>query len=131
MNTRYRKLFMAIAFGLWIWFLIGGFSGTRTAPSELEYSTFITEVQQGRVQEVLIRGQAISGLMKDGTRFQTHNPGDNGLVGDLLEYNVRVASKAPDQPGLLMQILVSWMPMLLLIGVWIWFMRRNTGGGGA
>ncbi len=131
MNPKYSKLFMALAFGLWIWFLIGGFSGPRTPPSELEYSTFITEVQQGRVQEVLIQGQAISGLMKDGTRFQTHNPGDNGLVGDLLEHNVRVASKAPDQPGLLMQILVSWMPMLLLIGVWIWFMRRNTGGGGA
>ena len=98
---------MALAFGLWIWFLIGSLNAPRTALNELEYSNFITEVQQGRVQEVLIQGQVINGLMKDGTRFKTHDPGDTGLVGDLLKHNVRIASKAPDQPGLLMQILVS------------------------
>ncbi len=77
-----------------------------------------------------MEGQTISGRLQDGSSFRTHNPGDTGLVGDLLENGVQINSKAPAQPGFFSQLLGSLLPLLLLIGVWIWFMRRAMGGAG-
>jgi cell division protease FtsH len=132
MNPKQRNLLMMAVLSLWFLFTLGsvtGPSGTRT--DGVEYSTFLSDVKQGRVQEVVIQGREIRGLRNDGTRFQTYEPGDPGLVGDLLSHNVRIKATPPEQPSLLTQILISWMPMLLLIGVWIWFMRKSMGAGGA
>ncbi len=132
MNPKQRNLLMMAVLGLWFLFTLGsvtGPAGTRT--DGVEYSAFLSDVKQGRVQEVVIQGREIRGLRTDGTRFQTYEPGDPGLVGDLLSHNVRIKATAPEQPSLLTQILISWMPMLLLIGVWVWFMRKSMGAGGA
>jgi len=96
----------------------------------LDYSDFIEQVHQGQVSKVSIEGSTIRGVSMNGDAFTTYNPGDPGLMGDLLDYHVKVSAKAPEQQSVLMQIFISWFPMLLLIGVWIFFMRSVGGGMG-
>ena len=98
----------------------------------MDYSNFYAEVKQGRVQKVLIEGRNIQGVLQSGERFTTYIPetDNRALVGDLLENGVIIEARAPEQQSLLMQIFISWFPMLLLIGVWIFFMRQMQGGAG-
>jgi cell division protease FtsH len=105
--------------------------GPRTAtPQALPYSQFISEVKSGRVQRVVIDGRTIQGVYSSGEKFNTYSPGDDGLVGDLLKNNVEIDARPPEQQSLLTQIFISWFPMLLLIGVWVFFMRQMQGGAG-
>ncbi|MGR9100203.1 MAG: ATP-dependent metallopeptidase FtsH/Yme1/Tma family protein, partial [Gammaproteobacteria bacterium] len=97
--------------------------------SSLSYSQFIDAVRAGQVQQVLIDENTIKGEMQTGQRFVTYAPNDPHLVDDLLEYNVEIQSKPPEEQSMLMQVFISWFPMLLLIGVWIFFMRQMQGGG--
>jgi cell division protease FtsH len=104
-------------------------SGTTT--QTVDYSDFIHEVQQGRIQRVEIEDHIVEGTRLDGSIFITHTPPDDPkMLDDLLSNNVVVKVKSPGQQSLLMQIFISWFPMLLLIGVWIFFMRQMQGGGG-
>jgi cell division protease FtsH len=97
----------------------------------VNYSNFVAEIQQGLVASVEIEGHKLEGIRTDGSRFVTHTPPeDPKMLDDLLSNNVEVNVKAPDQQSLLMQIFISWFPMLLLIGVWIFFMRQMQGGTG-
>ncbi len=130
MKFSYSKVLLAIALGVWFVFTIGGFIPTQPSYIDVEYSQFAQDLQKGRVQEVTIQQQNIWGTTKEGTRFQTYDPGDPGLVGDLMENGVRITAKAPDRPGFLSQLVISLLPMGLLIGVWIWVMRRSMGGAG-
>tara|TARA_B100001123_G_scaffold69951_1_gene78248 strand:+ start:1719 stop:3638 length:1920 start_codon:yes stop_codon:yes gene_type:complete len=98
--------------------------------TELDYSEFLHEVKQGSIEQVTIDGRAIVGRTRDGERFTTYSPGDPGLVNDLLEAGVIIKAQKEESPSLLMQIFISWFPLLLLIGVWIFFMRQMQGGGG-
>jgi cell division protease FtsH len=105
--------------------------GPRTAtPAALPYSQFISEVKSGRVQKVIVDGRNIQGIYSSGEKFNTYSPGDDGLVGDLLKNNVEIDARPPEQQSLLTQIFISWFPMLLLIGVWVFFMRQMQGGAG-
>jgi cell division protease FtsH len=106
--------------------------GTQTAKKdEVDYSTFIADVKNGAVSAVDIQGKTITGKLTDGSDFTTYSPDyDPGLMGDLLNNGVSIQAKPAEQTGLLMQIFISWFPMLLLIGVWIFFMRQMQGGGG-
>ena len=97
----------------------------------ITYSEFIRDVQGGRVDSVIIEGDKIEGQNIDGQRFTTVNPNDSGLIGDLLQNNVEINAQEDAERSLLMSILISWFPMLLLIAVWIYFMRQMQGGGGA
>jgi cell division protease FtsH len=100
------------------------FSGQNQAASgRLDYSEFIDQVHQGQVSKVSIEGPAIRGVYLSGDSFTTYNPGDPGLMGDLLDNKVKVSAQAAEQQSVLMQIFISWFPMLLLIGVWIFFLR--------
>jgi len=113
--------------------LISVFNSFGTPPSAkqpLAYSQFVEDVRQGQVQEVTIEGRTIYGTTPTGDKFMTYSPGDPGLVGDLLENRVVIKARPPERQGVLMQIFISWFPMLLLIGVWIFFMRQMQGGGG-
>ncbi|HNE26429.1 MAG TPA: ATP-dependent metallopeptidase FtsH/Yme1/Tma family protein, partial [Pseudomonadales bacterium] len=100
--------------------------------SALDYSTFIQEVQQQRVASVVIDGQKINGEMKDGGAFQTVRPNvlDTHLMDDLLSNNVKVEGREPEQPGLLQQLFFAVLPVLLIIGVFMFFMRQMQGGMG-
>jgi len=108
------------------------FSGQKLmgGTSQVAYSEFINQVRSGVVSEVAIEGGTIRGAYNDGKAFTTYNPGDAGLMGDLLNNNVKVVANPPEKQSLLMQIFISWFPMLLLIAIWIFFMRSMSGGMG-
>jgi cell division protease FtsH len=95
----------------------------------MTYSSFISDVKAGRVKSVTIEGTTIRGTTIEGRSFRTESPNDPGLIGDLLANNVEIRAQEPQRRSLLMDILISWFPMLLLIGVWIYFMRQMQGGG--
>ncbi|MCO6412842.1 MAG: ATP-dependent zinc metalloprotease FtsH [Thiogranum sp.] len=94
------------------------------------YSDFIADVKAGRVQSVIIDGRTVKGQSTGGEAFSTYTPNDPEMINDLLRNGVQVKAQPPEQDSLLMQIFISWFPMLLLIGVWIFFMRQMQGGGG-
>src|SRR6187455_2610790 len=105
------------------------FSTRQSAQAPMEYSQFIDEVKQGRIAKVTIEGRTLKGTKSDGRRFVTYTPSDPWMVSDLLKAGVIIDAKPEEEPSLLMNIFVSWFPMLLLIGVWIFFMRQMQGGG--
>jgi cell division protease FtsH len=132
MKSKPLSIVLWIAVTLWMLMLLSGVNAPRQASAgKISYSEFLDELSSGAVAEVTIQEQTIKGTRTDGSYFETLDPGDAGLVGDLLENDVTIRAMPPDQPGFLSQILAAWLPFLLLIGVWIWFMRRSMGGGGA
>jgi cell division protease FtsH len=106
-------------------------SSTRQTGQQVAYSDFLNEVNGGRVRDVTIQGRTLTGKLSDGQGFSTYTPEDPTLVGKLTDKGVRVVAR-PEESDVnpLFQILISWFPMLLLIGVWIFFMRQMQGGGG-
>src|SRR5689334_15352111 len=107
--------------------------GNRTSSqSILDYSTFMEEARQGHIAKVKLDStRTVKATTRDGKNYTVYTPGiqDPWMVGDLMKYNVTVEAKPEEEPSLLMNIFVSWFPMLLLIGVWIFFMRQMQGGG--
>src|SRR5450432_251261 len=104
---------------------------SHTNSTQIAYSDFITEVNGGRVRDVVIQGRTVSGQLNDGRTFQTYTPEDPALVKTLTDKNVRVIAKPEDSDvNPLLHYLLSWFPMLLLIGVWVFFMRQMQAGGG-
>jgi cell division protease FtsH len=104
----------------------------HNAAAQLAYSDFISDVNAGRVHDVTIQGHVVSGSLNDGrTTFQTYTPDDPSLVQRLSDKGVRVIAK-PEESDVnpLLHYLLSWFPMLLLIGVWVFFMRQMQAGGG-
>jgi cell division protease FtsH len=99
------------------------------ALGSLEYSQFLEEVKAGRVTKVVIQGRTLEATTTDGKRITTYAPPDLWMVSDLLKNNVKVVAKPEEEQSFLTSIFVSWFPMLLLIGVWIFFMRQMQGGG--
>src|SRR5713226_1119203 len=107
--------------------------GNRQASQNvIDYSTFMEEARQGHIAKVkLDSGRTLKAASRDGKNYTVYTPGiqDPWMVGDLMKYGVTVEAKPEEEPSLLMNIFVSWFPMLLLIGVWIFFMRQMQGGG--
>ena len=133
MNSFGKNLALWIIIGLLLVALFNLFqSGSGSGPqSSLPYSDFLRYVDSGRINDVVIEGQEITGHYDSGNSFRTFAPDDPNLVSRLTEAGVRVTAQ-PDEsnmPGLL-SILLSWLPMLLLIGIWIFFMRQMQSGGG-
>jgi cell division protease FtsH len=132
LNDLAKNLILWIVIALVLMTVFNNF-GPKSTGSQLplNYSDFINEVQQGQVQLVEIEGHTVKGTRHDGTRFTTQTPPDDPkMVDDLLSNKVEVKVVEPNQHGLLMTIFINWFPMLLLIGVWIFFMRQMQGGGG-
>jgi cell division protease FtsH len=99
------------------------------ADSTLSYSQFIEAVKSGQISQVMIDDQVVKGKLQSGQLFRTYAPNDPHMVDDLLANGVDIKATPPEQPSLLMQLLVSFGPMLLLIAVWVFFMRQMQGGG--
>jgi len=98
---------------------------------QVAYSDFLNEVNAGHVRDVTIQGPNVTGTLSDGRSFATYAPQDPGMVARLTEKGIRVVARPVESDvNPLFQILISWFPMLLLIGVWIFFMRQMQGGGG-
>ena len=104
---------------------------TATNATQMAYSDFISEVGSGNVRDVVIQGRTVSGQLTNGRAFQTYTPEDPTLVKTLTDKNVRVIAK-PEESDVnpLLHYLLSWFPMLLLVGVWVFFMRQMQSGGG-
>ncbi|MDH3326937.1 MAG: ATP-dependent zinc metalloprotease FtsH [Gammaproteobacteria bacterium] len=126
----FKNILMWVVIAIVLMSVFNNFAPPQGASAHLEYSEFIHQVNGGQIAEVNIQGRLIRGSNSSGERFTTYNPGDPGLIGDLLKNSVRVDVNPPEQQGLLMQIFISWFPMLLLIGVWVFFMRQMGGGAG-
>ncbi len=130
MNDIAKNLILWVVIAIVLMSVFNNFGPRQTPAQPLEYSQFIADVKEGKVQKVSIEDRTINGIMQGGERFSTYSPGDPGLIGDLLNNGVKIDARAPEQQGLLMQMFISWFPMLLLIGVWIFFMRQMQGGAG-
>ena len=128
---RNLALWVIIALLLVVLFNLFQPGATRTAATQVAYSDFINEVNGGRVRDVVIQGRTVSGQLTDGRTFQTYTPEDSTLVQRLTDKGVRVIAKPEDSDvNPLLHYLLSWFPMLLLIGVWVFFMRQMQSGGG-
>jgi len=99
--------------------------------SRMSYSDFMQNVQQNQVRDVVISGRNINGTLQTGTRFSTYSPetDNSAMIGDLMKHGVKINAK-PVEQSIWTQIFISWFPFLLIIGLWIFFMRQMQGGGG-
>src|SRR5918998_873237 len=124
-----KNLVIWLVIGLVLMTVFNQFNTRQAAQSPMEYSQFLEEVKAGRIAKVTIEGRQLKATTAEGKRVTSYSPGDIWLVSDLLKYGVKIEAKPEEEPSLLMNIFVSWFPMLLLIGVWIFFMRQMQGGG--
>jgi len=129
-NEMFKNILMWVIIAIVLMSVFNNFAPKQSSSRHMEYSSFIQEVNSGQITNVNIEGRTIRGITASGQRFTTYNPGDPGLIGDLLDNSVSVDVNPPEQQGLLMQVFISWFPMLLLIGVWVFFMRQMGGGAG-
>ena len=135
MNQFYRNLAIWMLIALAMVFLFNTFNSKKVDFEEVSFSAFSRNVEEGKVKEVTIKGQEITGKYvenagKDKKAFHTYAPDDPDLVKNLRAKNVQITARPLDDNPWYMTMLVSWLPMLLLIGVWIFFMRQMQAGGG-
>ncbi|MFN4312412.1 MAG: ATP-dependent zinc metalloprotease FtsH [Ferrovibrio sp.] len=134
MNMFGRNLALWVIIGLLVVALFNLFQGpsTRTGSASIAYSDFLNDVNNGQITDVAIQtgSNTVTGHFRDGRAFTTYIPNDPTLVSKLTERGVRVTATPPEEGNPLFSIFVSWFPMLLLIGVWIFFMRQMQSGGG-
>ncbi|MGD9888108.1 MAG: ATP-dependent zinc metalloprotease FtsH [Halothiobacillaceae bacterium] len=132
MNDVVKNLLLWFVIAIVLMTVFNSFQVNR-APASLPvaYSQFVSDVKSGSVQRVQIEGNVIRGKMTSGSEFMTYSPeSDNrALIGDLLNAGVTINAVPPERPSLLLTLLIQWGPFLLLIGVWIFFMRQMQGGG--
>ncbi|MBV8109286.1 MAG: ATP-dependent zinc metalloprotease FtsH [Hyphomicrobiales bacterium] len=133
MNNFGKNLALWIIIGLLLVALFNLFqnSSSRGPHAQLAFSDFLGEVERGQVTDVTIQGNTIQGHFNDGRAFSTYAPQDPNLVDRLQARSVRIKAAPPDDSmNSVLGILISWFPMLLFIGVWIFFMRQMQSGGG-
>ena len=129
MNNMFKNLAIWLVIGLVLMTVFNQFNNRQVAQNSMEYSQFIDEVKAGRINKVVMEGRTLKATTTEGKRVTSYSPGDIWLVSDLLKYGVKIEAKPDEEPSMLMSIFVSWFPMLLLIGVWVFFMRQMQGGG--
>ncbi len=127
-SSKHIALWLVLALVFLVIFSV--FSKQHGREPEIVFSEFMGSVDRGDVQEVLIQGHNIQGKYKNGERFRTFAPNDPELVKSLRDKKVKIAAKPEDDSPWYMVLLLNWFPMLLLIGVWIFFMRQMQVGGG-
>ena len=131
MNQFYKNLALWLVIGMIMIAVFNIFNQPLNSQSEVIFSEFMNEVESGKITEVTIQGDLISGTYLDGRSFQTMTPSkDQDLIRILREKGVRIVVVAPEQTSWYMNILISWFPMILLLGIWIFFMRQMQAGGG-
>lgn len=133
MNALGKNILLWIVIGLLLVALFNMFQGGRESGNQsiIAYSDFVKSARSSQVTDVVVRGDQISGKYTDGREFTTRMPQNTDIAAVLDGTNVRLSAETDDSdvPSLL-SVLLSWFPMLLLIGVWIFFMRQMQGGGG-
>ena len=130
LNGFYKNLSLWLVIGLLLIMLFNLFNQPAAQSQQIPFSEFNYQLEQGRVTDVTIQGRTLSGILSDGGTFSTYTPDDPDLVRLLREKKVNINARPPEEASLMLTLLISWFPMLLLIGVWIFFMRQMQGGGG-
>ena len=133
MSDMAKNLMVWLVIAVVLMTMFNSFSPADRTDRSTSYTQFINDVNQGQIREVQVdRGGVVRAVRKDGQRIETTIPGgyDEKLLDDLIKNNVDSTGVKPEETSLLGQIFISWFPMLLLIGVWIFFMRQMQGGGG-
>ena len=130
MNQATKNLALWLVLGLMFLLLFNVFTRQQSREPEIIFSDFWSAVERGDVQEVTIQGQHVHGKYQSGERFRTFSPSDPDMVKTLREKNIRIAAKPENDSPWYFVLLVNWAPMLLLVGVWIFFMRQMQAGGG-
>ena len=129
MNNMFKNLAVWLVIGLVLMTVFNQFNSRQTPQASMEYSQFMEEVGKGSISKVVIEGRILKATTSDGRKLTSYAPADLWMVSDLLKHGVKVEAKPEEEQSFLMSIFVSWFPMLLLIGVWVFFMRQMQGGG--
>jgi cell division protease FtsH len=125
-----KSIFIILLIIILGYFIFSVFPKSKKEYENVIFSDFVSAVADGKIASVTIQGKNIIGAYKEGKEFKSYAPEDPELMKMLRAQNVKITAKPDDEPGLWQSILVSWVPMLLLIGVWIFFMRQMQAGGG-
>ncbi|MDG6301517.1 ATP-dependent zinc metalloprotease FtsH [Glaesserella parasuis] len=129
----FKNILLWAVIGITLMTAFQGFESNFNSANTVEYSTFIDDLKQNRLREVNFKSnnETITVAKVDGSEYQTVMPMyDRDLLNDLLNKNVKVIGEPAERRGLLSQILISWFPMIMLIGFWVFYMRQMQGGGG-
>jgi cell division protease FtsH len=129
-NSMNRNIFVWLLVVLLGLFIFNVYYKPKKVLDSVVYSDFIDAVKANKVSSVTIQGRNIIGTYKDGKEFKSYAPEDQELMKVLRDYSIRITAKPDEESGFWQSIFVSWLPMLLLIGVWIFFMRQMQAGGG-
>jgi len=126
-----KMLMGVIAFGVALIIFAAISSSNKVDPRfNIPYSEFLHKVNEHQVTKVFIDGNTIYGMGTNNEPFRTDAPNDPGLMGDLIQNNVEITAAPIEKPSFMSSVFVSWLPFIVLIGVWVYFMRRSQGGGG-
>ncbi len=128
-NNTFSKVAVWMVIALVLFTVFKQFETRETSTNAVSYTQFMQDARDGRISSVDIQGDVLHVTPQSGRPYTITSPGDIWLVSDLLEAGVEVSGQQREEPSLLMSIFVSWFPMLLLIAVWIFFMRQMQGGG--
>jgi len=129
LNNLLKNIGIWLVIGLVVLTVVKQFDSRQSAKDSVAYSDFMESARSGRVESATVEGRSIKWVSTDKKRYVTYSPGDIWMVGDLVKYGVKVEARPEEEQSFLAQIFISWFPMLLLIGVWIFFMRQMQGGG--
>ena len=129
MNPFYKNLALWMVIGLIVILLFNLFQAKESPRDEVVFSDFLKKVETGEVREVILRGNAVTGKLASGEAFRTTTADYPDLIKTLKDRGVRISVKAMDGAPGYFAIFLQWVPMLLFIGVWIFFMRQMQGGG--
>jgi cell division protease FtsH len=128
-NNMFSKAAVWLVVALVLFTVFKQFDTRQARGGDMPYSQFMAEARDGRIDSVQVDGRTLRARTRDGRTLNVYTPSDIWMVGDLMKYGVQVQAKAEEEQSLLLNIFVSWFPMLLLIGVWVFFMRQMQGGG--
>jgi len=129
LNNSFSKVAVWMVIALVLFTVFKQFDGRAQVQEGVSYTQFMEDAKAGRVRKVDVQGDTLYVTPDAGRQYSLTSPGDIWMVSDLLKSGVQVSGKAREEPSFLMSIFVSWFPMLLLIGVWVFFMRQMQGGG--
>ena len=130
MNPFYKNLALWLVICLMMIILFNLFNKPAPMKDSISYSDLLASVEKGEISSVVIRGNEISGQYISGGNFKTYTPRDPDLVKHLRDKGVQISAEPPEDSPWYMTVFISWFPMILLIGVWIFFMRQMQSGGG-
>ena len=132
MNNLTKNLLLWLVIAVVLMSVFNNFGRQAQEQPPIEYSRFIDNVKRGDVDKVEIQGRKIEGVTRSGERFHTYSPetDNRSMIGELLDNHVVIDAKPPEEPSWLLTIFINWFPLLLLVGVWVFFMRQMQGGAG-